>query len=158
MTLVLRTARRPDLPQALRLLSGAALGWDGVAANWERYVVIAEPGSGTVCGVAGLEVRGAVAVLRSVAVAPSLRGRGHGGALVQAMVERARVAGADQLCLTTRGAEGFYRRHGFEPLAGRCPAEALAVPAFRRAWLGGSTAMSLRLPGITAGGGALIAA
>jgi predicted N-acetyltransferase YhbS len=55
--------------------------------------------------------------LRLLAVAPSARGQGVGGALVQACVERARAAGATGLGLYTsdsmRTAMALYERLGF---------------------------------------------
>jgi amino-acid N-acetyltransferase len=50
--------------------------------------------------------------LRSLAVAPSQRGTGLGRRLVEALVERARSAGYDQLCALTLQ-EGFFNNLGF---------------------------------------------
>lgn len=50
--------------------------------------------------------------LRSLAVAPAQRGRGFGGALVEALAERASAEGYDELFALTR-AVVFFARSGF---------------------------------------------
>lgn len=59
-----------------------------------------------------------VAYLAELAVAPGHRRRGHGSALLSAVVER--LADHERLRLTTRAADdrarGFYESAGFEPL------------------------------------------
>jgi N-acetylglutamate synthase-like GNAT family acetyltransferase len=141
----LRRARRGDLAGILALLRASGLVVDGVAARWPRFRVVVEPDSQAVRGVAGLELHGRVAVVRSVAVDPGLRGLGHGARLVRAVIADAVREGAAELYLTTSGSESFYRRLGFEPVGERDyrPA-ALRVPAFRRACARGSTPMMLR--------------
>lgn len=51
--------------------------------------------------------------LRSLAVAPEYRSTGLGRRLVEALIERAREAGYDQLCALTL-VESFFNRLGFQ--------------------------------------------
>jgi GNAT superfamily N-acetyltransferase len=58
-----------------------------------------------------------VAWLEDMVVAPEARGRGIGGALVDAALAQARAAGCRRVTLLTDAdnadAHRFYRRHGF---------------------------------------------
>lgn len=62
---------------------------------------------------------GEVAYLAELAVGPGHRRRGHGSALLSAVLDR--IAGHDELRLTTRAADdrarAFYEAAGFEQLA-----------------------------------------
>lgn len=63
--------------------------------------------------VVGLDPRGEVGLLRSLAVRPELRGHGSGSLLVRSVEAAARAAGMRQLWLLTTTAEGFFRRQGY---------------------------------------------
>ena len=77
-----------------------------------RHFLVAES-EGRVAGCGSLvELTPGLAELRSLAVAPAWRGTGLGRRLVQALIERARQAGYEQLCALTL-AEGFFTRLGF---------------------------------------------
>ena len=69
--LELRTARSADLTEVLALLGRAQLPTAGVAEALSHFVVAESEGK--LVGVAGLEVYGASALLRSVAVEDSWR-------------------------------------------------------------------------------------
>lgn len=82
-------------------------------------------------GSVGIEVCGEAGLLRSLAVAPTWRGRRLGDALLQhAQCEAIRLA-LRELWLLTRDAEQYFRRHGFAP-ADRtmAPAAIRATPQF----------------------------
>ena len=64
-------------------------------------------------GAIGLEGYGAVALLRSLAVAPTWQGRGLGAALLAHAERVARQRGIAALYLLTATAEGFFARHGY---------------------------------------------
>jgi amino-acid N-acetyltransferase len=64
-------------------------------------------------GVVGLELYGAVALLRSLAVAASRRSAGLGSALVAHAERYAREQGAKSLYLLTTTAEAFFLRRGY---------------------------------------------
>ena len=71
---------------------------------------------GRVAGAAGIEVYDEAAVLRSVVVAPELRGTGEGDHLVRTGLEYAREHGAKRVYLFTMHAAPFFARYGFEPV------------------------------------------
>jgi amino-acid N-acetyltransferase len=85
--------------------------------------------SGRVMGCAALEFygprHGGLAEVRSLAVAPEVRGSGLGGRLLEAAVKDARRQGAGRVFAVTRGAE-FFERHGFARAPGGVPAEKVA--------------------------------
>ena len=64
-------------------------------------------------GAIGLERHGAAGLLRSLVVVPEQRGRGVGGALVDALERDARADGLDALVLLTQTAETFFARRGY---------------------------------------------
>ena len=64
-------------------------------------------------GVIGLEGYGAVALLRSLAVATAWQGRGLGSALLAHAERAARQQGVSALYLLTTTAEAFFTRRGY---------------------------------------------
>ena len=72
---------------------------------------------GTVVGAAGLEVYGEAAVLRSVVVAPSVRGTGQGVRLADTALAEARCQDVRRVYLFTKDAGPFFARFGFKPCA-----------------------------------------
>ncbi len=73
--------------------------------------LVAEDGQVVGCGSL-VPLTPALVELRSLAVAPEWRGTGLGRLLAQALVERARQAGYQQICALTL-VEGFFTRLGF---------------------------------------------
>jgi amino-acid N-acetyltransferase len=79
-----------------------------------------------VVGCVALEVYGRAALLRSLAVAPSHRGRGLGLCLARAALDRGRQAGVTDFCLLTTTAADFFARHfGFRPVTRAAVPEAV---------------------------------
>jgi amino-acid N-acetyltransferase len=110
----IRAASEADLPSIEALLESSALPPQGVAEALDGFVV-ADAG-GRIVGVAGLEIRGEAALLRSVAVDSDWRGRGLGAALVDATLDTARTRGVTEIYLLTTTAGGYFPNHGFEPV------------------------------------------
>jgi amino-acid N-acetyltransferase len=107
----LRTAEADDLRVVEGLLEGAALPVAGVA-EWLPQFVVAES-EGRIVGVAGLELYGTSALLRSVAVEPHWRGSGVGRQLVDRLLSEAHARGVHDVYLLTTTAEHYFPRLGF---------------------------------------------
>ena len=118
----LRRATEADGPAVERLLAAQALPRDGVA-EWLEHFWLAEH-EGAVVGVAGVELYGEAALLRSVAVDPAWRGSGLGRLLTERALAEAGAAGARDVYLLTTTAEHYFPRLGFA-----CVAREQAPPA-----------------------------
>jgi len=113
--LVVDRADEESVGDVAELLERSDLPTDGVRSHPERFYV-ARHGGETV-GVGGLELYGQVALLRSVAVEPSVRGTGFGTAVCGALERRARERGVETVSLLTTTAEEFFRGRGYEETA-----------------------------------------
>jgi len=80
-------------------------------------------------GVIGLELYGREALLRSLVVRDSARGRGAGRALVAAAETHARDAGARTVYLLTETASAFFSSLGYRPLARERAPQAIRATA-----------------------------
>ena len=118
---VLRPARTKDLAAIEQLLTESGLPLTGVADALGTFTV-AESEAGLV-GVAGLEICGTDALLRSVAVAPAWRSRGLGRLLVTHVIADAESRGLRGLYLLTTTAERYFPSFGFNRV------ERAAVPS-----------------------------
>ena len=125
--LKLRPAVSADWDAVRALLQAHALPLEGAREHLADYL-LAECG-GEVAGCAGLEVYGDVALLRSVAVAPGLKGQGVGGALVTALIAEAARRGLRGLYLLSVTAPDYFLRHGFARLAADQAPDALRASA-----------------------------
>lgn len=121
----------PGDAEAVAALESAVFGadaWSAAAVREEltgegrRAVVAAEP-DGTVTGYAVLGVASETAELHRIAVAPSCRRRGTGGALLGALLSAAWAQGCGEVLLEVRAenraGRRLYERFGFVPLAHR---------------------------------------
>jgi amino-acid N-acetyltransferase len=86
------------------------LGVDGCVEDF----VIAENETGSLIGVAGVEVYGENALLRSVAVDKQSRARGYGRILVNTILGNARDKGVKTIYLLTQDADNYFQRLGFQ--------------------------------------------
>ena len=122
------------------LIAAAGLPLDGIE-SWRAHQLVTRDRGG-IAATAALEIHGADAVLRSVAVAADRRGEGLGDAVVRAALVHARSAGVATVYLLTETAPEFFRRFGFEVVeraaappaiqesveyCGVCPATATAM-------------------------------
>lgn len=129
-----------DLPAILALLNAAELPEAGLAEHLNTALV-ARSGDAIV-GSAALEIYGSAALLRSVAVAPAVRGQGIGRAVTEAALELARRHQMKQIYLLTTTAETYFPAFGFTPISraavdpqvqqsveftGACPASAVVL-------------------------------
>jgi amino-acid N-acetyltransferase len=123
----LRSAQAPDLPAVLALLSRSKLPTAGVADALPHFI-IAET-EGQLVGVAGLEVYGESALLRSVAVDESWRGSGVGRTLIERALSVTRERGIKDVFLLTTTAEHYFPRFGFACVSRDSVCEAVQASA-----------------------------
>ena len=124
----IRLFRATDLPQVMQIeIASFSTPWRentfrGLMRRTDTDLFVAEE-EGAVLGYAACWTVVDQSELGNVAVAPEARGRGVGGALVDAVVERVRERGAVELFLevreSNRGAQSVYRERGFEVVGRR---------------------------------------
>ncbi len=107
----LRRARDQDISQIEALLLAEHLPPYGIRDFLETFFVLED--GGRVVGSAGLEVYGEAALLRSVVVAPELRGGKYGQRLAESALAEARRRGVQRVYLFTMRAASFFSRYGF---------------------------------------------
>lgn len=135
-----RAATSADWQAIETLLTAAWLPLEGAREHLGNFVV-AERGSEVVC-VGGFEQYGSVALLRSMAVDDSLRGRGVGEQLLDAVRANARARGVSDLYLLTTTAARFFGKRGFSVIArGDAPVALQASREFQGACPASATAM-----------------
>ena len=109
---VVRPARGEDLSGVQGLLQGSGLPTAGVD-EWLAHFLLAEH-DGQVVAVAGLELYGASALLRSVAVDPEWRGSGLARELIDRLLSEAKEQDINDIYLLTTTAENYFPRLGFQ--------------------------------------------
>lgn len=125
----IRPAREGDRAGVEGLLRGAGLPWEDVGAHFGAFLVGERGGALVAC--AGLELLGAEALVRSVAIVAPLRSAGLGAALCDTLLGDARRRGVRDAYLLTTTAPGFFARLGFAPIArGAAPAAVRATREF----------------------------
>ena len=120
-------AEPQDLPSIANLLREAGLPGEGLAACLDTCLVVRQRKS--IVGAAALEIYGPAGLLRSVVVAPQVRGRGLGLRLTTAALELARHHRVRTVYLLTRNASEFFSRIGFTPVLQRDVAQAVRQSA-----------------------------
>jgi amino-acid N-acetyltransferase len=105
-----------DGPAIAALLRAAKLPHDDFAPHLTHFLV-ARNGGGKVVGAVGAEVCGVDGLLRSLVVAPSQRGAGLGGRLVDELERRAGAWDVRHWWLLTTMAEKFFAARGFRGAA-----------------------------------------
>lgn len=115
-SLVFRASTRDDDVPLRALLESVGLPTVDVATGTRQRYVLAYEGDCLV-GSVGLEIAGADALARSLAVVPGHRGRGLATALNDCMLAVAREHGVTTVYLLTTTAAGFAARRGFERIS-----------------------------------------
>lgn len=111
----LRHAGSTDIRHLTDFLKANSLPTVGVQDCLENFI-IAVNADGSWVGVAGYEMYGRNALLRSVAVDKRSRNLGHGRTLVETALANARKQGAQTVYLLTETAEQYFSRLGFTPI------------------------------------------
>jgi amino-acid N-acetyltransferase len=104
-----------ELPAVTALLAQSGLPTDDVNEPGRQFWRFCDQRGDTVA-VAGLEIHGAEALLRSVAVVPSHRGGGVGRAIVRRTLAHAAALGARRAFLLTTTAPEFFTALRFTPI------------------------------------------
>lgn len=115
MTVTISAASDTDIPALLALLERSGLPREGFLDH--KASALAARLGDQVVGSVELELYGAAALLRSVAVEASLRGQGLGQRLTRAALDLARRRGVKQVYLLTETAGEFFPRFGFRSIA-----------------------------------------
>jgi len=108
---MIRQAEPQDLEAVLALLTEAKLPTDGVAEHFRSFFVVEE--GDRIVASAGLELHGDAALLRSLAVAPDVRGTGLGASLLRRALHEVHARKGGVYALTAT-AESYLTRFGFE--------------------------------------------
>ena len=144
--MIIEAANDRDLPEVHALLDRYHLPLEGVDEH-VLTMVVARDGSHIV-GAAAVELYADGALLRSVAVDPSVQGQRVGHHLTEAALNLARTRGADTVFLLTTTAEKFFPRFGFEPISREdVPASVQASIEFQSACPASAVVMRKRLSG-----------
>jgi amino-acid N-acetyltransferase len=114
VTTAIEPARSGDLEAVLALLRRCELPTDDLERHLDAMLVARR--DGRIIGSAALELYGAAALLRSVAVEADARGDGLGQRLTQAALDLARLRHVRSVYLLTTTAGGFFPRFGFRPI------------------------------------------
>lgn len=107
----IRIAEKNDLPAIQTLLESWQLPIEGIDEHLNHFFVLEE--GKKILGSIGLEIYGNKALLRSLAVAPEVRGKGYGHRLYQAVLDMAVSIELEEIVLLTETARDFFERHGF---------------------------------------------
>ena len=143
--------RKPSASAVTRLLTEAGLPSSDLAeAHLENFF-----GCGSTSapdGIVGVELYESVALLRSLAVNASCRGRGCGTALVARAERFAQSKGAKEIYLLTTTAERFFERLGYARVQREtAPMAIQRTQEFSTLCSSSSTLMVKRLPAIPEG-------
>jgi N-acetylglutamate synthase-like GNAT family acetyltransferase len=112
MTLPIEAAAPSDLEDVRRLLEHVDLPTNGLEDHFPHGYVVGHI-ENDIVAAAGLERHGDYGLLRSVAVADALRGRGLGRAVVANRLDAARLAGLRGVYLLTTTAKDYFAELGF---------------------------------------------
>jgi amino-acid N-acetyltransferase len=146
VTFTIAPASDTDPAPILALLERTDLPPDGLRHHLATTLVARSDSA--IVGCAGVELYGAAALLRSVAVEPSHQGQGLGQRLTQAALDLARQHGAREVYLLTTTAGAFFPRFGFEPVTrADVPAAVQQSVEFTSACPVSALVMRLRLDG-----------
>ena len=112
--MAVRSARTKDIDAIRSLLIAASLPAADVSETSPIAFFVFEDDRHEIKGCVGLEVYGAVGLLRSLAVRPDAQNAGIGQILVSNVEEAAALQAIGQLYLLTTSASDFFVRSGYE--------------------------------------------
>ncbi len=122
------TATGADWPDIVTFLAGTGLPIEDLGHGAPiEFLVIRNP-SGSIVGSIGIEGDGNERLIRSLAVAPALRGHGLGSALLTAAEAQAHAEGVGRLFLLTL-TPAFFDHRGYDQVARDAVPAAVAASA-----------------------------
>jgi amino-acid N-acetyltransferase len=141
----IEAARPTDEPAIKRLLVSAGLPVEDIdAKSLANFLLLRE--SGAIVGVVGLDVAPGFALLRSLAVADSMRNRGLGDQLVRAVEALAAQHAIRELWLLTTTADRYFASRGYAVAQrAQAPAALTEMPQFSSLCPSTSVLMTKRL-------------
>ena len=107
-------AAQKDISAITALLRAADLPHTDFRDHLQHFLVVRR--GSEIVGAIGFELHGADALLRSLVVAPTLRGAGLGGGLVNQLTKAARAKEVERFFLLTMTAESFFAKRGFRKI------------------------------------------
>lgn len=126
----IRGAELTDLQQIAYFLRANGLPTVGVENCYSNFVIATDE-KGVWYGIAGLELYGQSALLRSVTVDETSRGMGYGKALVDAAISNGKQSGVRNVYLLTESASKYFENLGFAAMDRKDVDEAVkASPEF----------------------------
>ena len=109
-----RAVSEPALARISNLLAANSLPVDDLGEG--KVDLFCRCASNEVLGAVGIEVYGAIGLIRSLVVADAGRGKGLGSDLVQDLETEARLRGVKELYLLTMTAEDFFAARGYSAI------------------------------------------
>jgi len=126
---VFRSATAADLPAVAEFLKSCGLPAQDLTPEILAGFELAFAADGRLVGQIGLEIFGDIGLLRSLAVAPDLRGQGLGEQLVTRREAEARRAGLSAVYLLTSSAAEYFRRRAYDDVSREAVPAAIATHA-----------------------------
>ena len=123
--IAISVAAPDDAAAIAALLRDAELPHEDFAGHLAHFLVARR--AGAVVGAVGFERHGRSALLRSLVVAPALRGNGLGDQLVRRLAAVARRKKVERFYLLTTTAEAFFAERGFQKIARQAVPAAIAA-------------------------------
>jgi N-acetylglutamate synthase-like GNAT family acetyltransferase len=108
---MIRQASSKDLDKVISLLKSVSLPSEDIHLHFNNYLV--HEFEGNIVGTIGLEIYGAIVLLRSLAVAEEFQKRGLGQKLYLKLLEEIQSMGISEIYLLTETAEKFFNKQGF---------------------------------------------
>jgi amino-acid N-acetyltransferase len=108
------SAKTVDAGDIESVLTKCGLPTDGITPHLKHFFVAKSDDS--IIGSVGIEVYSGIGLLRSLAVLPSVRGKGIGKELFLRAVAHAHAENVNELYLLTTTADGFFSKRGFKTI------------------------------------------
>jgi amino-acid N-acetyltransferase len=112
--IVISGATADDIPLIKQLLVANELPTEGVDDYWKTFIVARDGNDIVACG--GAEAHKMAALIRSVAVTDSYRGRGLGRRIVRQLLDRLASRGIREFYVLTTTAQAYFAKRGFKPI------------------------------------------